>query len=889
MEVKDVRLVSTDVEQVHQPRDIDSDEGRKTLHLSDEWAACRLALVRVSEEHLGTTKSEYGACDFITDGRAPKAAKGNLGALDAGAAPRYCDERLGSEIRMDEQSEKLKSALEERYRIEHLLGQGGMALVYLATDLRHDREVALAASLGADRFLQEIHLTAKLSHPHVLPLYDSGEANGILYYVMPFVDGESLGERLKREKQLPIEECVSITREVAEALGHAHNRGLVHRDVKPGNILLSEGNALVADFGISRAVSAAGGERLTQTGMSLGTPAYMSPEQAAGDPDIDGRSDVYSLGCVLYEMLVGQIPFPAPTLQAMMARHTMEQPPSAAVMRPATPPDLERIVIRAMSKNPVDRFKDGADMAKALTTMDAGTVPTLEPKAASVVPPGTGRGTRRLLVPALTVALVVLAAVSGWWFARGGSNASSATESVPTLAILPFENVGDDPNDDYFAVGLESELAAVLSGVEGLAVTGRRSTRAFRGSAEDPATIGRRLEASAVLAVDVSKSGDDLLIIARLVNTDNGLPFWSQRYERTVADVFEVQEDIAQSVVAHLAADRTGASDAVSVGAPTTNAMAHDKYLWGEFNLERRTREGAADAVDNFTMSISFDSAFAGAHAGLADAQLALLSYSAGSSGDDVLQEAAEAASTALRLNPDLARARVALGLVNVYRYDWEGAEAEYVRAIELSPDDPLVRQRYAELLASVGRLEAAATHAQRAVDGDFLSSRALHTLLHVQRAKRDAAEAIRTGQRMLDINANDPGPWLDLGILFLTEGRTGDASNALERYAELMATDPSQFQAFVLAAGTSAESGEAGTVPQAVADLLADRPVDLAVMHQLAGGGDAALAVLERALRDRHPGLAALTTRPALAPLFGTPRFRAIAADIGLNVPPTP
>jgi tetratricopeptide (TPR) repeat protein len=192
-------------------------------------------------------------------------------------------------------------------------------------------------------------------------------------------------------------------------------------------------------------------------------------------------------------------------------------------------------------------------------------------------------------------------------------------------------------------------------------------------------------------------------------------------------------------------------------------------------------------------------------------------------------------------------------------------------------------------LLASVGRLEAALTHAQRAVDGDRLSSRALHTLLRVQRAKRDAAEAIRTGQRMLSLNANNPGPWLDLGILFLREGRAGDASNALERYAELMATDPSPFQAFVAAAGAHAESGEAGAVLQAVTDLLSDRPVDLAVMHQLVGGGDAALAVLERAQRQRHPGLAALTTRPALAPLFGTPRFRAVAADIGLSIPPTP
>ena len=290
-----------------------------------------------------------------------------------------------------EDLERLKAALADRYAIREELGSGGMATVYLADDLKHEREVAikvlrpeLAASIGNERFLQEIRITAKMSHPHVLPLYDSGEADGFLYYVMPLVIGESLRDLLNRDQQLPIDDAVRITREAAEALAHAHGHGLVHRDIKPENILLSDGHAIVADFGISRALSKAGGARMTQTGMAIGTPAYMSPEQSAGDPNVDARSDVYSLGCVLYEMLTGQIPFTAPSAQAMMARHAMQPVPPPSVMRPAVSPELENVVVRAMAKNPVDRLANATELGNALAADRASeTALTLPMRVAS--------------------------------------------------------------------------------------------------------------------------------------------------------------------------------------------------------------------------------------------------------------------------------------------------------------------------------------------------------------------------------------------------------------------------------------------------------------------------------------------------------------------------
>ncbi len=272
--------------------------------------------------------------------------------------------------------EQLRAALGDRYEVERLVGEGGMATVYLATDLRHGRKVAiktlraeLAASIGAERFLREIRLAANLQHPNVLALYDSGEADGILYYVMPFIEGESLRGRLNREQQLPLHDAVRITREAAEALAYAHEHGVVHRDIKPENILLQNGHAVVADFGIARALDAAG-EKLTQTGMAVGTPHYMSPEQSLGADHADGRSDIYSLGCVLYELLAGQPPFDGPNSRAILARHAMEQVPSIRIVRQSVPEELEDAVLQALEKTPADRFQKMSEMADVLADLE---------------------------------------------------------------------------------------------------------------------------------------------------------------------------------------------------------------------------------------------------------------------------------------------------------------------------------------------------------------------------------------------------------------------------------------------------------------------------------------------------------------------------------------
>src|SRR2546429_815682 len=355
---------------------------------------------------------------------------------------------------------RLRGALADRYAIDRELGHGGTATVYLAQDLKHGRSVAvkvlrpeLAAALGAERFLREIEIAARLSHPHILSLHDSGEAAGFLYYVMPFVEGESLRDRLNREPQLPIDEAVRIAREVATALSHAHGHNLVHRDIKPENILLSGGEAVVADFGIARAIVAAGAGKLTDTGLAVGTPGYMSPEQAMAQEHVDGRADTYALGCVLYEMLAGHPPFLGTTPQEVLARHTLDPVPPLRTIRREVPPAVEQAVLRALAKSPADRFPSAAAFSEALTQVGA--------------PPSFARLAAR---PAVFVAAGVAALVAGYLLLARRSATLSSDEPGLSIALLGFQNVGGDSANRPFSYGMSEELSTALGEVEGLRV-----------------------------------------------------------------------------------------------------------------------------------------------------------------------------------------------------------------------------------------------------------------------------------------------------------------------------------------------------------------------------------------------------------------------------------
>ncbi len=438
---------------------------------------------------------------------------------------------------------RLQAALAERYTIERELGRGGMATVYLARDLKHGRLVAIkvlrpeiAAALGPERFLREIEVAARLTHPHILPLHDSGAAQGSLYYVMPYIEGESLRDRLEREGQLPLEDALRITREVASALGYAHDHDVVHRDIKPENILLSGGEAVVADFGIARAITVAAGGKLTATGIAIGTPGYMSPEQAMGSERVDGRSDLYALACVLYEMLAGEPPFTGPSAESVARQHVAAPAPHVSVMRPAIPPAIEEAIVRALAKTPADRFATAAEFVEALAA-----------PAQRMRDPG--RRTSRLAVGAGLAATLVAAATGLFILSRPHRTPALAGGTGQSIAVLPFVNVSGAPQEEYLSDGISEELINALSKLPQLQVVARPSSFAFKGKNEDVRQIGHALQVATVLGGSVRRAANHLRVTAQLTDARNGYNLWSETYDREMGDVFAVEDEISHAIM----------------------------------------------------------------------------------------------------------------------------------------------------------------------------------------------------------------------------------------------------------------------------------------------------------------------------------------------------
>ncbi|HSU94383.1 MAG TPA: serine/threonine-protein kinase, partial [Gemmatimonadaceae bacterium] len=390
---------------------------------------------------------------------------------------------------------QIQSALGDAYVVEREIGSGGMATVWLAHDKKHKRPVAikvlhahLAASLGADRFQREIEVAARLHHPHILSVFDSGNANGLLWFSMPFVEGETLRARLEREKQLPIDEALRITREAAQALQYAHDHGVVHRDIKPENLLLTrDGSTLVADFGVAQALGVDAtieGKRFTETGMVVGTPQYMSPEQASGERVIDARTDMYSLATVLYEMLAGEPPFTGPNPQTIRAKMLSGPPPSVRRSRPGIAPRLDAAVDKALAPAPADRYASVAEFARTLSTAEMATQGALLPHSAR----------RREQVLAIALAAVLVAGVFGIWY----RSRPPAIAGDAALAVLPFENEGDSSNA-YFADGITDEIRGKLTALPALRVIARASSNEYRRSSKPPQLIARELGARYLL------------------------------------------------------------------------------------------------------------------------------------------------------------------------------------------------------------------------------------------------------------------------------------------------------------------------------------------------------------------------------------------------------
>jgi serine/threonine-protein kinase len=829
---------------------------------------------------------------------------------------------------------RLQAALEGRYTIERELGRGGWATVYLAHDAKHDRPVALkvlrpdlAAALGQGRFLREITIAGRLTHPHVLPLYDSGDADGALYYVMPYIEGETLRQRLQREQQLPLADAVGIAHQVADALAFAHAHNVIHRDIKPENILLEGDQAYLADFGIARAILAAGGDTLSQPGLAVGTPAYMSPEQAAGAAHLDARSDQYSLACVVYEMLTGEPPHTGPNLQIILARQQTEPPRSMRVVRAGIPEDVERAVLTALAKAPADRFASVSQFAHAL----AGPVTT-----GHLVPnrPGAQRGRLALGL------LLLVGAGSALWLAarlRPVSSADQPPDAAPTsIAVLYFDDPAGSNALRSVADGLTEDLIDALGQVPALRVISPNGVRPYRGRPTPPDSVGQALQVGTLVGGRVERSGEVLRVTVRLIDASSGLQLQSRTLEYPFGDLFMLQDQLAEEVSRFLRQQLEREVVLRQARQGTASVAAWELIQDGEGSREAARLLAAQGDIGAAGRTLdAADSQFA--RAGKLDRTWQVPVVLRGWVSADRMQLAETTpdslrawfrsgirhADRALELRPGDAPAHELRGTLR-YRY-WlaTGADSTAPPGAEVGlaeqdlragavPSNPAQARAWATLsalLQATGRLGEANLLARRAYDADaFLTEtphlvfRLFYTSLDLGK-EQDAVSWCDTGLKRF------PEDWrftycelrlLGLGLPVRPGSGSGrQVEQAWELVRRLERLSPPDERAGFLPRwqiGVAPVLGRAGlrdsadaVIRRARAAAPDDPEMDFyeAEARMLLGDGDAALRLLARDIRANPRFKEYVRVYPVFRPLWSDPRFRALVGEPGGSATP--
>jgi serine/threonine-protein kinase len=730
-----------------------------------------------------------------------------------------------------------------------------MSHVFLVADAALSRRIVIKilppnpnAKVDAERFRREIQIAASLQHPCIVPVLTTGFMDDVPYYTMPFVAGESLRAKIATGQLLPLPRSVRVLRDVASAISHAHEHGVTHRDLKPDNVLLSSGYAVVTDFGIAKAVSSSREEadpELTSRGMTVGTPAYMAPEQAAADPSADHRVDVYALGVMAYEILTGHRPFAGRTAQDLLVAHLTKPPMPITDRRLDLPPSLSTLVMRCLAKSPADR-------------PNAGEVVELLDVVASAV----GSGGQLSPTPP-----------------------AAATAALPSIAVLPFVNLTGNADNDYLADGIAEEILNSLARLRTMHVAARSSSFAFRGSNVDVRSVGERLGVRSVLEGSVRRSGNRLRVSVQLADAATGFQLWSERYDRDATDVFDVEDAIAESVVDTLKVTLLDARQGAAAGRRTTNLKAYDLYLRGRYAWNQ-VGGGIETALELFEKALALDPDFALAHSGVADVFIVAGIFES-MLPTEAFAAARVAAERARNLDESLPEAFAALGAISLF-HDWNfpAARALLERGISLNPSNVSAYTWLAMYHALRGDPDTSLEWARRAIRIDPLSPAASYIELYALYTAQRFPEAIEYARGVLALNPTYAEGHRCLGASLLAVGQIGPAIESLKRASEL--DGPSTWTSASLACAW-ARIGDIDEAEKILADLEGRAesewisPMALAAIYAALGRVDDALTGLERAFEQRGCWVVSLAVEPAWASLRGHPRFEAIVRKVGI------
>jgi serine/threonine protein kinase/tetratricopeptide (TPR) repeat protein len=786
---------------------------------------------------------------------------------------------------LETQAEKLTrgSVFAGRYEIIEELGRGGMGTVYRAEDKKAKEEIAIklikpeiaAQKKTIERFRYELTTARKIRHKNICGMYDLGEERGSYFITMEYIPGEDLRSFIRRSKRLSIPSAVSIAKQISEGLSEAHSQGVVHRDLKPSNIMIDkDGNVRIMDFGIARTLKTQG---MTGEGVVIGTPEYMPPEQAEAK-DVDERSDIYSLGVILYEMVTGQLPFVGDTLLSIAMKHKGEIPEDPKMHNPQIPDALSRLILKCLEKDKGKRYQNTEEMRSDLEHIEKNIPTTIEGETERT--PLTSKeitvtfAPKKVLVPALVAAALIITAIVIWKLLPH-KKALSPESVQPSIAVLPFEDLSPDKDQVFLCDGFSESLINALTKIEELRVPARTSSFSFKGKEQNLQEIGERLNVKRVLEGSVQRAGDELRITVKLIDVSDESVQWSDQYSRKLDDVFTIQDEITLKVVEELKVNLEVGERAALTKRNTTNAEAYQSYLHGRHFRWIEIKENFLKAKDYFLQAIAKDPNYSSAYAGLADTYMLLGLFAMMPRGEAAYQ-AKNAAQKALELDENLAEAHTSMGVIlEIFEWDWGGAEREFQRAIALNPNHFDAHYEYGALLMRLERLSEAESELEKAVQIDPLSSR-VHSMLgrvyqlkgetekeEEQRKKRDElnpippapGSAIERAQKSIERDGRLPQHLRNLAIAYIQSGQVDEAYKPIDELKQMY------------------EASDIGNTA-----------LFLAMVYSYLDEKDQILTWLERAYERRDPLLIMLNVYTTLEPIRQDPRFKSIQEKMGLE-----